>query len=144
MLCNQVKTALNRGANSFRSVGQRDRRWCSIQKHIFHSVLVRIIPHVQNSGVVNLIVSGLITNVGNNLGQYNCIGQHLAWRIMRFTIARVVKKYTFHLAPGFDGHNMVDDKVDRFTAFPGSVPLCFELREKEIWFWVWGMEVNYV
>ena len=61
-------------------------------------------------------------------GQYNCIGQHLAWRIMRYTIARVVRKYNFYLAPGCDGHDMEDKKVDRFTAFPGIVPLCFELK----------------
>ncbi|KUJ07705.1 cytochrome P450 [Mollisia scopiformis] len=64
-----------------------------------------------------------------SIGQYNCIGQHLAWRIMRYTVARIVWRYTFHLAPGYDGHNMEGDKVDRFTAFPGIVPLCFKLRD---------------
>ncbi|KAI0412607.1 cytochrome P450 [Xylaria grammica] len=65
-----------------------------------------------------------------SVGQYNCVGQHLAWRIMRYTIARVIRKYNFHLAPGCDGRSMERDKVDRFTAFPGAVPLCFELRDE--------------
>ncbi|KAI1157896.1 cytochrome P450 [Nemania serpens] len=59
-------------------------------------------------------------------GEYNCIGQHLAWRIMRYTMARVIIKYNFYLAPGCNGRSMEDDKVDRFTAFPGAVPLKFE------------------
>lgn len=48
---------------------------------------------------------------------------------MRFTLARVIQKYDFRLAPGSDGHNMEDDKLDKFTAFPGSVLLRFELRD---------------
>ncbi|KAI0469869.1 cytochrome P450 [Xylariaceae sp. FL0804] len=63
-----------------------------------------------------------------SIGQYNCVGQHLAWRIMRYIIACVVWKYNFRIAPGFDGHNMEEDKVDKFTAFPGPVPLCFEMK----------------
>lgn len=64
-----------------------------------------------------------------NTGQYNCIGQHLAWRIMRFALGRIIQKYDFQLAPGRSGHEMEDDKVDMFTAFPGSVPLRFKLRD---------------
>ncbi|KAH9987073.1 cytochrome P450 [Xylariaceae sp. FL0662B] len=75
------------------------------------------------------MVRNSMAHIPFSIGQYNCIGQHLAWRIMRYTIARVVRKYNFNLAPGHDGHNMEGDKVDRFTAFPGSVPLCFELRD---------------
>ncbi|KAK8029812.1 hypothetical protein PG993_011103 [Apiospora rasikravindrae] len=64
-----------------------------------------------------------------SIGQYSCIGQQLAWRIMRYTIAMIVRKYNFYLAPGYDGSNMEDDKVDKFTAFPGIVPLRFEPRD---------------
>ncbi|KAI1115756.1 cytochrome P450 [Nemania sp. NC0429] len=60
-------------------------------------------------------------------GEYNCVGQQLAWRIMRYTMARVIRRYDFHLAPGCDGSSMERDKVDRFTAFPGCVPLQFEI-----------------
>lgn len=48
---------------------------------------------------------------------------------MRYTVARVVRKYDFKLAAGWDGLNMESDKVDRFTALPGCVPLSFSLRD---------------
>lgn len=51
-------------------------------------------------------------------------------RIMRYTLARVIEKYDFHLAPGEDGHDMEADKVDLFTSFPGKVPLCFQLIKR--------------
>ncbi|KAI9902534.1 hypothetical protein N3K66_001886 [Trichothecium roseum] len=57
------------------------------------------------------------------------IGQHLAWRIMRYTMAMVITKYDFCLAPGHDGLSMEADKVDKFTAFPGLVPLLFQRIE---------------
>ncbi|KAI0593477.1 cytochrome P450 [Biscogniauxia sp. FL1348] len=75
------------------------------------------------------MVRNSMAHIPFSIGQYNCIGQHLAWRIMRHTIARVVWKYNFYLAPGSDGRDMEDGKVDKFTAFPGRVPLCFKLRE---------------
>lgn len=63
-----------------------------------------------------------------SLGKYNCIGQHLAMRMMRYTLARVIKKYRFYHPPGVDGSEMEGEKADRFTSFAGPVPLVFELR----------------
>ncbi|KAK0660783.1 Tryprostatin B 6-hydroxylase [Cercophora samala] len=63
-----------------------------------------------------------------SLGKYNCIGQHLAMRMMRYTLARIIKKYKFCHPPGVDGREMEGEKADRFTSFAGPVPLVFELR----------------
>jgi len=112
-----VRTALRMALGSSQNDGAHDRPWCAIVRPIFHSALVRI-------SFTKMRVSSLTINAG----QYNCIGQQLAWRIMRYTIARVVCRFTFCLAPGYDGQSMERDKVDRFTAFPGAVPLCFKLR----------------
>mgnify|MGYP000921579965 CR=1 FL=1 len=44
-------------------------------------------------------------------------------------MAMVITKYDFCLAPGHDGLSMEADKVDKFTAFPGLVPLLFQRIE---------------
>ncbi|KXX73522.1 Tryprostatin B 6-hydroxylase [Madurella mycetomatis] len=76
------------------------------------------------------MVRNAAAHVPFSLGKYNCIGQHLAMRIMRYTLARVIKEYNFCHPPGVDGHEMEADKVDRFTSFPGKVPLLFKPRER--------------
>ncbi|KAM7195882.1 cytochrome P450 [Rhypophila sp. PSN 637] len=65
-----------------------------------------------------------------SLGRYNCVGQELGMRIVRYTVAMVVTHYDFCYAPGHDGSEMELGKSDRFTAFPGKVPLCFTLVSK--------------
>ncbi|KAM7206084.1 Cytochrome P450 [Naviculisporaceae sp. PSN 640] len=60
-----------------------------------------------------------------SLGRYNCVGQELGLRIMRYAVTKVVKNYDFCYAPGEDGSHMERDKLDRLTAFPGRIPLCF-------------------
>ncbi|KAI0388469.1 cytochrome P450 [Xylariaceae sp. FL0594] len=74
------------------------------------------------------LVRNSAAHIPFSIGQYDCIGQHLAWRIMRYTVARVIMNYEFRLAPGHDGGEMEGDKVDKFTAFGGIVPLRFEAR----------------
>lgn len=48
--------------------------------------------------------------------------------IMKFVMARLIKKYRFRLAPGETGSRMFDEMVDQFTANPGNLSLRFEMR----------------
>lgn len=63
-----------------------------------------------------------------SIGHNSCLGRLLAMDTMRYVTARLVKKYRFHLAPGETGMSVFDDMADQFTANPGKLTLCFELR----------------
>jgi cytochrome P450 len=61
-------------------------------------------------------------------GHHSCLGRQLAMDTMRRVTARLIKKYRFHLAPGETGLCVFNEMVDQFTANPGNLSLCFELR----------------
>jgi tryprostatin B 6-hydroxylase len=50
---------------------------------------------------------------------------------MRLVTARLVSKYHIRFPTGEDGHGVLGDLRDQFTANPGQLHLVFELREKQ-------------
>lgn len=68
----------------------------------------------------------------SNLGTNACLGRFLAEDMMRCLIARIVKKFTFRLAPGETGNRVLEDMKDQFVPNPGPLSLCFELRASRI------------
>ncbi|KAI1505902.1 cytochrome P450 [Biscogniauxia marginata] len=62
-------------------------------------------------------------------GHHSCLGRAFALHIMRYVLAKLVKKYRFRLAPGDNGKLAYDEMIDQFTTKAGSLSLCFELRE---------------
>ncbi|PSS10965.1 hypothetical protein M430DRAFT_53504 [Amorphotheca resinae ATCC 22711] len=64
-------------------------------------------------------------------GHHSCLGRVLATDDMRLVTARLVSKYHIRFPTGEDGHGVLGDLRDQFTANPGQLHLVFELREKQ-------------
>ncbi|KAJ2983060.1 hypothetical protein NUW58_g6315 [Xylaria curta] len=62
-------------------------------------------------------------------GHHSCLGRGLALDTIRLVTAKLVKKYHFRLAPGENGLGVFSDMKDQFTANPGHLEICFELRK---------------
>lgn len=64
-------------------------------------------------------------------GATSCVGRALATDVVKCTAARVLRKYTFSLAPGDDARGVGSEVRDTFTPRPGDLNLCFELRDEK-------------
>ena len=78
-------------------------------------------------------------------GAASCVGRVLATDIIKLTAARLVRKYTFSLAPGDKGRGVGSEVRDTFMPRPGDLSLCFKLRKEQeadtIWVsspWRWS------
>lgn len=63
-------------------------------------------------------------------GAASCVGRVLATDIIKCTVARLVRKYTFSLAPGDDARGVGSEVRDTFMPRPGDLSLCFKLRDE--------------
>lgn len=61
-------------------------------------------------------------------GHHSCLGKTLALDIMKFVLARILKKYRFRGAAGERSLSALDDVRDQFTSNPGMLNLQFEMR----------------
>ncbi|CAJ2507920.1 Uu.00g091060.m01.CDS01 [Anthostomella pinea] len=74
----------------------------------------------------------LVLNAGASApfgtGGGSCVGRILATNIIKCTAARLVRKYSFTLAPGDHGHGVGSEVRDTFMPRPGDLSMCFRLR----------------
>ncbi|KAI1336875.1 cytochrome P450 [Xylariaceae sp. FL0016] len=61
-------------------------------------------------------------------GRHSCLGRFLATDTVRFVTARMVKKYHIRFADGETGSRVMGELKDQFTACPGGLSLCFDIR----------------
>ena len=77
----------------------------------------------------------LVLNAGASApfgtGTTNCLGRVLATNVIKCTAARLIRKYTFTLAPGDDARGVGSEVRDTLMPRPGNLSLCFKLRGKE-------------
>lgn len=61
-------------------------------------------------------------------GHHSCLGKTLALDTMKYVLARILKNYRFHAAPGDDSLSALETVKDQFTSNPGTLRLQFERR----------------
>lgn len=73
-----------------------------------------------------------MSNNGIMLGRYDCVGQRLAWSVLRLAIAYTVWHYDFELAPGEDGTKIFTEMRNQVILRPGPLECVFTKRLDEI------------
>lgn len=128
----QEMTVLIRQTNLFPNDGLHVQKWFTIQLPSSHLERVsRKPPSVILSrwpttlGPCNTVLTSHCT------GETSCLGRTLSLRILRRVVAQLVKKYEFRFAPGEDGCHVYGDLADHFSATPGRLNLCVEIREEQ-------------
>lgn len=58
-----------------------------------------------------------------SVGPFNCVGKHFAYMEMRAAVAKLVTNFEIRLAPGEDGHRLLNESKDHLAMFCGPVYL---------------------
>ena len=62
-------------------------------------------------------------------GPYGCIGKNLAYLEIRTLASQLLRKFDVALAPGEDGHRLLEESKDHFTLGMGRLDLVFTKRQ---------------
>ena len=61
-------------------------------------------------------------------GPFGCIGKNLAYMEVRTITSQIIEQFDVSLAPGEDGHKLLNETVDHFTL--GLQPLMLEFTRR--------------
>ena len=65
------------------------------------------------------------------MGKFGCIGKQLALNELRTVISKMVLEFDVELAPGEDGHKLLNESMDVFTMSNAELRLVWKEREKK-------------
>jgi hypothetical protein len=66
-----------------------------------------------------------------NVGPYNCVGRHIALRLIRLLLANTLWHYEFKFAPGEHGVDIHEKAVNQLILKAGPLYCVFEKRDAE-------------